>query len=306
MLSLGIDIGSVSAKACLIDSSNKILRKEYIKNEGIIKSAKNLLSKFDKYDIDYIGITGSGRDVLGKLLSSETSISEIIAHAKGAVAYNHECRSVIDIGGEDSKLILIDEQGIHDFKMNTACGGGTGAMIEAIGSKFGVKVEDFGKIALNSKKVVRYPSKCGIFCQSAVVSSKNMGVNVEDIFMGVCRGIVENYMNILVSGKELKCPILFQGACAKNKALVKCFEEKLSKKVIVPENCEYMGAIGAAITASEQKIKLKKGINEFLKKEFSSEVNNAQGCPNNCDIIKLKENGKVIASFGNRCEKCSI
>jgi len=189
--------------------------------------------------------------------------------------------------------------------MNRDCGGGTGAMIESIAHRMGIQLDMIGETALRSKIRVIIPSKCGIFAQSSVVSKLNKGVPKEDILMGICRGLVGNYFTMLAKGMKLQPPYIFQGATAKNQALVKCFEEELQDRVIVPENPEFMGALGVALIAREEN-RGDTGFKGFdtVSHEFSTRTFYGKGCTNECEITAIFENGIRIGQVGNRCERC--
>ena len=248
-MEIGIDIGSVSAKCVILDGKTVVLSR-YLENKDIIQTLHELLKDID-ITIDACGVTGSGKDLTKEILGADIALSEIMAHAKGALFRFPGVRTIIDIGGEDSKLIKVEDGRITDFMMNRECGGGTGATIDAIAHRLGLHVSDVGPTALKANRSIALPGKCGVFCQSAVVSKKNMGVPKEDILYGVCKGMVQNYIAMFGKKGDLTGPIVFQGACAQNTALVRCFEDELGEEVNVPEECHLMGAIGAALAARE-------------------------------------------------------
>jgi predicted CoA-substrate-specific enzyme activase len=302
---LGCDIGSVSIKLAVVNDKGELVDKVYLKNYGLIDSIKKALIKLDNYNISGVGITGSGKEFINILIGGDIIESEIIAHSTATLKFYPDTKTIFDIGGEDSKLMIIKQGIIYNFMMNRDCGAGCGAMIESIASRVGIKIEDVGDIALKSKNDISLPSKCGIFCQSAVVSKLNKGLDKSDILMGVCKGLISNFLNMLAKGKVLEPPFVFQGATAKNKALVYCFEKELNHSVIVPEYCSYMGAIGMALLALE-KNPLKtnfRGIN-IVNTNFDTRTKMADGCSNQCEITYIYENDKKIGHMGNRCEKC--
>ncbi len=303
---LGIDCGSVSMKAVIINQNNKIIKSYYTKNHGLVATVKDLIinMKFD-FDINGVGITGSGREFISLLVGGDIIESEIISHYLATTTLYPSVNTIIDIGGEDSKLLLITNGNLTSFSMNRDCGGGTGAMIEAIAHRMGVPLEKIGNTALSSKTSVIVPSKCGIFAQSAVVSKLNKGVPKEDILMGVCKGLVGNYFTMLAKGKQLKPPFVFQGATAKNKALIKCFEEELKNEIIIPEFPELMGAFGIALLVKDE-FKGKSNFKGFNINSSKFETYTFYGwnCPNKCEITRIIENSKLIGYIGNRCMRC--
>lgn len=307
MYYLGIDAGSISMKGVLIDENKKIIKSYYTKNAGLTSTITEVIQNLRiNSKIDGCGITGSGKEFISILIGGDITESEVISHYIGAIDLYPHARTLMDIGGEDSKLLLIDDNhNLISFMLNSDCGGGCGAMIESIAQRMGILINDVGDIALKSTKRINLPSKCGVFCQSAVVSKLNKGMSKEDILMGVMYGFVGNYFTMLAKGKSLNPPFVFQGATAKNKALVKCFEEELKHEVIVPEYPELMGAYGMAILSMWQ-VKEKSKFKGFdiSKSEFKSETRYGTNCSNSCEISEIYQDGKIIGILGNRCERC--
>ena len=165
---LGIDVGSVSIKLTLL-RGDELVGKTYLKNRGLIPTVQEGLRQLPKVKIKAVGITGSGKEFVKSLVGADYVNSEVMCHAVACLKQYPDVKTIIDIGGEDSKLSLIRDGVITDFQMNRDCGGGTGSMIETIATRLGVKIEDVGEIALQSKDSATLPGKCGIFCQSAAI-----------------------------------------------------------------------------------------------------------------------------------------
>jgi predicted CoA-substrate-specific enzyme activase len=306
---IGCDIGSTSVKLVALDKKANVIASVYVKNRGIIESIQKAFGEFGlekNCEIAGFGITGSGRYFGSVLLKADLVKTEILAHAKAALHYYPDTRTVFEIGGEDCKMIIIEKGRIKDFQMNTICGGGTGAMIEAIANRIGISVEDVGDIALKSKSEISIAGKCGIFAQSTVVSKLNLGVNKEDILMGVCRALINNYFAMLAKGKILHPPFVFQGATAFNKALIHCFEKEMTHPIVIPPYPHLMGAIGMALYLIENPPKETKFLGlQNIKNEFRTTNIKSSRCPNQCEVTYLYDGDKFIGSFGNRCEGCS-
>ncbi|GAH95219.1 unnamed protein product, partial [marine sediment metagenome] len=252
-----------------------------------------------------VGVTGSGKEFVKSLVGGDYVDSEIMAHVVACLKEYPDAKTILDIGGEDSKLMLVKDHVLAGFQMNRDCGGGTGSMIETIAARLGVKIEDVGEIALQSKDPAVLPGKCGIFCQSAAISQLSKGRPVEDILLGVCEALVGNYLATLAKGKKLVPPIVFQGAVAQNKAIVKCFEDALGYQVLVPENCSYMGAIGIGILIKENmngRATKFRG-DAILESNHRTEIAHCQDCENNCELLKLYCDGQLLSVSGSRCEK---
>jgi len=300
---LGIDIGSVSAKFVLIDEDENILKSTYLRNHGIIDTIKEGLEEIADGEIKGVGVTGSGRKFLNVLLGADIEKTEVLAHTVGTLKYYPKVRTIMDIGGEDSKLMVINDGVLENFMMNNICGAGTGSVIDAIASRMGIKVEDVGDIALQYKQRLDFPGKCGVFTQSSVVSRLNSGADKSNILMGVVRGLVNNYLT-MAKGINLQPPYIYQGATAKNKAIVKSLEEQLNHKIVVPEYCDIMGAIGIALmTKSNGVEKTKfKGF-QITNYDFKTQIKTCEDCENHCELNQIYENDKLIGSLGSRCGK---
>ena len=307
---IGCDIGSTSVKLAALDEEANIVKSSYVKNRGIVESIQNAFEKFgleEFGEIAGLGVTGSGRNFGSVLLRADLVKTEILAHAKAALHYYPEARTVFEIGGEDCKMIILGNGRIRDFQMNTICGGGTGAMIEAIANRMGISIEEVGDLALQSQNEISIAGKCGIFAQSTVVSKLNLGVNKKDILMGVCRALINNYFAMLAKGKILEPPFIFQGATAFNKALVHCFEKEVSHQITVPPHPHLMGAIGMALYLMENKPDQTKFLGlKNIKSDFKTTNIKSTRCANQCEVTYLYKGDKFIGSFGNRCEGCAI
>ena len=303
---LGLDCGSASIKLALIDEDEELIDSVYLRNKGLIETVKDGFGKIngDGYDISGAGVTGSGRKFVNMLIGGDLTKTEVLAHTIGALHYKPELRTLMDIGGEDAKLMTIRDGVLEDFVLNNSCSAGTGSSLENIANRIGVKIEDVGDLALTSEKRLNISTKCGVFMQSAVVTYLNSGAKKEDILMGVIRGMVGNYLT-MARGKKLNPPYVYQGATARNKAIVKAFEEKLEEKVYVSENCDVMGAVGMAIITKRNNPKRTnfKGY-DIADKKYETKTLTARGCDNHCEITNLFEGKNYVGSMGNRCEKC--
>ena len=301
---LGIDVGSVSVKFALL-RGDELVGKAYLKNEGLIATVQNGLKQLPKVKVSGVGVTGSGKEFVKALVGADYTNTEIMAHVVACLKEYPDAKTILDIGGEDSKLMLVKDALLAGFQMNRDCGGGTGSMIETIAARLGVKIEDVGRIALQSKDPAILPGKCGIFCQSAAVSQLSKGRPTSDILRGVCEALVGNYLAVLAKGKKLVPPIVFQGAVAQNQAIVKCFEDALGYQVLVPENCSYMGAIGIAVLIKENmngRATKFRG-DAILESNHRTEIAHCQDCENNCELLKLYCDGQLLSVSGSRCEK---
>ena len=301
---LGIDCGSVSVKFALL-RDKELIGKVYLKNQGLIETIQHGLAQLPREKISGVGITGSGKEFVKSFVGADYTDSEIIAHMVACLKEYPDVRTILDIGGEDSKLMLVRDGELADFQMNKDCGGGTGSMIETIASRLGVRIEDVGTIAQESKDPAMLPGKCGIFCQSAAVSQLSKGRATKDILLGVCRALIGNYLAVLAKGKQLLPPIIFQGSTAQNAALVACFEEALGYPVSVPKNCSFMGAIGIALLTEENMNGHHTNFRKdaILDANHRTEIAHCHDCENNCELLRLYHGTGLLGMSGSRCGK---
>lgn len=250
----GIDIGSQTVKSVIMDSNRNILASEVIQRgiivdeEGARDSMRIALEKagVKKSDIVYTVSTGYGRTIAG---IGDKNITEISCHAKGAHFMNPQVRTIIDIGGQDSKVIRLDENGMVDkFIMNDKCAAGTGRFIQVISTALGVPLEEAGRLSLQAKNPARVSSTCVVFAESEVISLKAKGVDKADILAGVHQGIA-NRMKGLVAQLGVKPVVMMTGGVAKNQGVVYYLEKVLGEKIYLAEDPQIIGAIGAALFA---------------------------------------------------------
>ena len=309
---LGVDIGSISTKGVIIDDNNKILASSYIWTKGNpIDAVKtligNLESQIDKSKLNIIGVgtTGSARKLIGAMLSANVVKNEITAHAIGTLSLYPNVRTIFEIGGQDSKIILIEDGIVVDYAMNTLCAAGTGAFLSSQANRLGVNVEDFGKIALTSKKPTKIAARCTVFAESDLVHKAQMGYKKEDIIAGLCQSVVSNYLNNVGKGKKIKAPIIFQGGVSKNIGVKKAFENEIGTEVIVDENGHLMGALGVAILAKKAPIKTNFQFS-ITENDVETRGIECNRCSNHCEIICVSKNKQLIDSWGNRCSNGDI
>jgi len=305
---LGIDIGSISTKGVIIDDDNNIITSVYIWTEGnpkiaVTKLLESLKQKIKKdYVIKGIGTTGSARKLIGLMVDANIVKNEITAHATGTMHLYPEVKTILEIGGQDSKIIMLENGIIRDYSMNTLCSAGTGSFLSSQAKRLGIDIEEFGKMALTSKNPVKIAARCTVFAESDLIHKAQVGYKKEDIIAGLCKSIVLNYLNNVGKGKKIKGPIVFQGGVSKNKGVVKYFKEILKEDIIVDDNSHLMGALGIAILAKKNKIN--KEYNLDMKNiEFETKGLECKGCSNNCEILKIYKNGKILDTFGSRCGK---
>jgi len=312
---LGIDVGSISTKFVLIDEKNKILFSSYFRTEGnpiraIQKGMRELKEFIGKHnpgiEILGIGTTGSARYLAGVITGADLIKNEITAHAKGACHFIPDARTVIEIGGQDSKIIILENGVAVDFALNLVCAAGTGSFLDAQAFRLKIPIEKFGNLALKSESPTTIGARCTVFSESDMIHKQQIGHKTEDIVAGLCQGLVRNFLNNVARGKNIQPPIVFLGGVSENTGMRKAFEEALGEKIIVPEYNTVMGAFGAALLVKDSSPSTPKfrGF-EISDKDIKCTSFQCQGCPNRCEVIEAKIDGKVVARWGDRCGKWS-
>ena len=306
---MGIDVGSISTKGVIIDKKYNILSSEYIWTQGdpigAVKRLVGLLEeRFDKdrFQIVATGTTGSARRLVGAVLGATMVKNEITAHAVGTTTFYPDVRTILEIGGQDSKIILVENGVAVDYAMNTLCAAGTGAFLSSQAKRLGIEVEDIGDYALRSAHPTQIAARCTVFAESDLVHKIQMGHPREDIIAGVCNAVAANYLNNVGKGKKILSPVVFQGGVSKNQGVVAAFERALGCKVIVDDNGHLMGALGAAILARRGSAR-KKFDFSVEHMDFRTREAGCGKCSNQCEIICVYRGDELIDAWGNRCER---
>lgn len=312
---LGVDVGSVSTNLVMMDEENNICEKLYLKTSGhpvdtLKEGLKLLAGRFGSgVEIRAAGATGSGRQLAGMLIGADVIKNEISAHAVAAFSVEPDVRTILEIGGQDSKIIFLRDGIVYDFAMNTVCAAGTGSFLDRQASRLDIPIEAFGGYALNARNPVRIAGRCAVFAESDMIHKQQTGHCNEDIIAGLCEALVRNYLNNLAKGKEICAPIMFQGGVAANVGIVAAFEKILNQTIIIPRYYDVMGAFGAAILAKEE-MKASGAVTGFcgfdsINDDFTVRSMECKDCPNMCEIIHISANGTTKACWGDRCGKWS-
>ncbi len=309
---LGIDVGSVTTKFAVLDSSDELIYHLYLPTQGrpieMVQYGLGQLRGELPSGVDICGVatTGSARYLAGVIVGADLVKNEITSHALATLHFIPEVQTTIEIGGQDSKIIIIRDSVVIDFGMNTVCAAGTGSFLDHQALRLNMSIEDLSQQALKSKTPVRIAGRCTVFAESDMIHKQQMGHRIEDILYGLCQALVRNYLNNVGLGKDIRPPIVFQGGVAFNQAIVKALEEELKSEVIVPPHHEVMGAIGAALlvheemAASQNGSKFKGfGVSEVRYRTSSFEC---KACPNLCEIAQIALDSQILARWGGRCD----
>jgi len=307
---VGIDVGSITCKVVVIDEADRVLGATYRRTRGrIVKTVKDGLTEVGEALRDRVvagaATTGSARRLVAALIHADVVKNEITAHARAALALHPDVRTILEVGGEDSKIVLLRDGVPVDFAMNTVCAAGTGAFLDQLAGRLEVPVEELERLAVASTRDVAIAGRCTVFAESDVIFKQQTGQRIEDIVAGVCRALVRNYLNDVGKGKAIEVPILFLGGVASNDGIRRAFVETLGMPVIVPEHHRVMGAVGAALVARDAALRESRmrRPEEVEESDFRPETFVCSGCANACEVVRFVEGGDIVGYLGGRCAR---
>ncbi|MBX9032379.1 acyl-CoA dehydratase activase [Gordonibacter massiliensis (ex Traore et al. 2017)] len=333
---LGIDIGSISTKGVVVDADRTIVARSYLWTEGNpADAARRVVADLamqidrDAVRVRAVGTTGSARRLVGAMLGAAVVKNEITAHAVGTTYLHPDVRTILEIGGQDSKIICVEGGIAVDYAMNTLCAAGTGAFLSSQAHRLGVEVEEFGPIALTSKRPANIAARCTVFAESDLVHKIQVGYAREDIIAGLCRAVASNYLNNVGKGKKITAPVVFQGGVSKNVGVVRAFEDMLGMEVLVDPDGHLMGAFGVALLAAEASAGARRGAGAAGESDggegdgepfrdgafdfdavgdfaFKTREIECSKCANHCEIICVYRDDALIDSWGNRCDQGAV
>lgn len=252
---IGIDIGSISAKLVVAGGDGGILYADYRYHRGDPAGTTGELCRgardagFARYRS--LCVTGSGRNLIGDCLNADLVKNEITATWKASRMLLPEAKSIIEIGGQDSKLISLDDGEIRDFRLNSVCAAGTGAFIEQQSHRLGITPMELSTLALKAARPARFTGRCTVFVETEMINLQQRGWDAESIAAGLFDAVSENYLNDLGSGMNITGPVLFCGGVSEMEAMRRSFEKRLNVRVIVPAANKITAAYGAALLAAE-------------------------------------------------------
>jgi (R)-2-hydroxyacyl-CoA dehydratese activating ATPase len=249
----GVDVGSTQTKAVIVDESGDIVGRALIDTgANVIKAAEDsfLLALnehgIDEEEVEYVVGTGYGRY---RVTFGNTQVTEISCHGRGAVHLFPNTRTVVDMGGQDTKAISVSAEGeIIDFCMNDKCAAGTGRFLGAAAAALDIPLGDLGPVSLKSTKPIKISTTCTVFAESEVLAWIGKGKKIEDILWGVHKSIASRSAG-LMRRVGVNDEITFTGGVSRNLGMVRALEERLEKPLNISDDCHYMGALGAALFA---------------------------------------------------------
>ena len=315
---LGIDVGSVSTNLAVIDEEGEVIKDIYVKTEArpievVHRELQRIQKEIgDKIEICGVSTTGSGRELIGKLVGADTINDEITSHKTGASFIGKkmldlQVDTIFEVGGQDSKFISLQDEIVVDFTMNEACAAGTGSFLEERSEELEVNIiGEFANRALGSPAPIKLGERCTVFMEMDVTSYQQRGAATDDLIAGLAYSVVYNYLNRVVRERKIGNVIFFQGGTAYNDSVAAAFSRVLDKKIIVPPYNGILGAIGVALLVKEkmsltgEKTKFR-GYDlhqiDYLLKEFT-----CKACTNYCNIQMFKVEGERTY-WGDKCSE---
>ena len=266
---IGLDAGSVSVKLVILNDQGNIHDKYYERHRGYpLRTSLQLLREITQDGSQYsLTVTGSAGRLIASVLGLEP-VNEIVAQSYSTSRLFPHIQTIIEMGGEDSKLILLGKGSriISDFSMNSVCAAGTGSFLDQQAERLLLTIDEFSDMALKSKKPPRIAGRCSVFAKSDMIHLQQIATPMEDIVAGLCFAVARNFKGCISRGRNLVPPASFQGGVAANKGMVRAFREIFRlNDLFIPDDFALMGAIGAALKAIDEKIVQGFDLSELLE-----------------------------------------
>lgn len=312
---VGVDVGSTSTKAAVINSDGEVLAKHYLMTAGQpLEAVKQVMANLaplveGKVRVRAVGVTGSGRYLVGNFIGADLIKNEITAQTRAALHIDPQVDTVFELGGQDSKFVYLESGTALDYQMNKACAAGTGSFIDELAEQLGVSTRngEFARLAFAAESQLDLGEKCTAFMSQAVTSAQHAGAPLEAIVSSLATSLAKNYLSKVVAGRRVGNRIFLTGAVFYNQAVVAAFKEEMpSKTFIVPEHKEVTGAIGVALLAKEMMPpgteSQFKGFSRVAQEPYKLSNFNCRQCENSCAIsVMTTADGKRLF-YGSRCD----
>ena len=298
MLVGGVDVGSTQTKAVVMDGQRRVLGRSLIDTGGIVTAAAENAFQLavadagvERSEVAYVVGTGYGRY---KVTFGDTQVTEISCHARGGQYLFPKTRTVLDIGGQDTKAIKIGPEGqVLDFCMNDKCAAGTGRFLGAAAMALDIPLGELGPLALMAKNPVKITTTCTVFAETEIINWLARGKKVEDVLMGVHQAIATRSISLL-RRVGVEDEVTFTGGVTRNNAMVKILEEMLETHLNVSEEAHYMGAIGASLFALEKALSGAAGAVEAIT--VGAKLDSTRAVVSDCAVCPEVPDRKVKSS----------
>jgi len=311
---MGVDVGAASAKIVLIDRHGEVAASRYTLSQGDpIRTVRNMMTALgrdvgDRVRVRGVGVTGSGRYFIGALVGADVVVNEISSQAKAALRIDRQVDTLIEIGGQDSKYVRFDNGTVVDFEMNKVCAAGTGSFLQEQAARLGIRIEDdFEALAFASARPSDLGTRCTVFMESDLIHHQQNGRRKEDLVAGLAYAVVLNYMEKVLSTRQVGENVHFQGGVASNGAVVAALENVLGTGVTVSRHHRVTGALGAALYALDhwrrERAPTKFAGFDVARRTFEVSAFECHGCPNVCRISCMRLDAGEKVYFGGICDR---
>ncbi len=306
---IGIDIGSTSTKAIVSDATGQPVAGFYTRTAGrplvavqsILAAIRDMARRLG-VELEVLGVatTGSGRKFVGAVVGADLILDEITAHARAAVEIEPEVDTIIEIGGQDAKFTTVRDGIVTFCHMNTVCAAGTGSFIEEQANRVGVPLDRYAETAFGARSP-RASDRCTVFMERDINRYVTLGFSKQAVLAAALHSVCDNYLQKVASEGSIGRRVCFQGATAKNKALVAAFEQRLNRPIIVSKYCHLAGAYGAAIVLAEEHATPTtfRGF-DIADAELAVNTETCDLCANSCRI-RMTNVGNDRVAYGFLC-----
>jgi predicted CoA-substrate-specific enzyme activase len=306
---LGMDIGSTSTKAVIMDEQKEVLAGFYAWTAGRpVDAMAAILEAIDDFiarrgisvEVLGSGTTGSGRKLVGKVMNADIVLDEITAHARAAFELKPDVDTIIEIGGQDSKFTTIRNKAVTFCAMNNVCAAGTGSFIEEQGKRMGCALEEYQNMA-EGREAPMSSDRCTVFMERDINYYLSEGYSTNEMLASALHSVRENYLMKVAVEASIGEVICFQGATAKNRALVAAFEQRLNKPIHVSKYCHLTGALGIALLLADERVHSEnfRGF-KLYEKEIPVRSEVCLFCANHCKLTIAELEGEKVA-YGFLC-----
>jgi predicted CoA-substrate-specific enzyme activase len=310
---VGLDVGAVSTNLAVLDCDANLLHHSYLRTHGdpigsITAILREAGRRLGSTKVAGSGATGSGRHLAAALAGADLVRNEISSHAAAALHFFPQARTVIEIGGQDAKIIILRDGVAVDFAMNNVCAAGTGSFLDYQAARMGLGIDQLAAMAASAATSVRISGRCGIFAETDIIEKQQRGVPRDAVLRGLCEALVRNYLAGVGKGKPIVPPVVFQGGVASNRAVIEAFERELGVKVEVPRYHDVMGAIGVALLTAGFGARQPSRFRGFEVegRDLASSSFECSGCSNRCDVIEILDRSRLVARWGGRCGRWEL
>lgn len=305
---IGLDVGSVSTKAVLLNEEGDIAKYIYTETKGdpIIATKECLKYIWDKcVEVCGVGVTGSSRKLIGKIFNADLVKNEITAQTVGCLNQCSNISSLIEIGGQDSKGIILRDNIPIFYNLNSVCAAGTGSFLSHQKERMGFdNIEEFAECGYTSNCPTNISGRCTVFSETDLIHKQAYNKK-EDLIAGLNRALVINYLKNVMKNRTLEEPIFFSGGVSCNKGVIKAFRDYLGKKIIVSEFNKLTGAIGIGLLTKE---KINKSLfrKDIMDLNIERKTQFCENCGNQCEVTLIYANNNLIGKFNDRCGNFKI